>query len=94
MEMGKVVGEVVEVDRSLKELVRPLVQGLLEVGQDRPGRLDDTPVAGPESHSRTRMRLLMNLMSRKAKVMVYGSLLAVLVDVQVVEVSGNSGIMV
>ena len=89
MEMGKVVGEVVEEDRILMGLVRPLVLGLLEVGQDRLGRLGDTPVIRLESHSRTRTSLLMILMSRKVTVTAYGLLLVVLVDVQVAVVVGS-----
>ena len=88
------VGEVVVEDRSLMGLVRPPVPGLLEVGQDRLGRLGDTPVVQLESHSRTRTSLLMILTSRKAKVMVYDLLLVVLVDVQVVVVAGSSSIKV
>ena len=87
--MGKVVGEVVEEDRILMGLVRPLVLGLLEVGQDRLGGLGDTPVIRLESHSRTRTSLLMILMSRKVKVRAYGLLLVVLVDVQVAVVVGS-----
>ena len=83
------VGEVVEEDRNLMGLVRPLVPGLLEVGQDRLGRLGDTPVVRLESHSRTRTSLLMILMSRKVKVRAYGLLLVVLVDVQVAVVVGS-----
>ena len=94
MEMGKVAGEVVEEERSLLELVRPLVPGLLEVEQDGLGGLGDTQVVRLESHSRIRTSLLMILMSRKVTAMVYDPLLVLLADVQVVIVAGNSGIVV